>query len=286
VSAPRSWHRQVRDPSGRDPSRRPSAAAESGVDAPFAFPPFSRARRVRAELVASILRGGRIVPDDTFDEIYPDAVRSVSPAHWTPVRVCARIVELLRLSPGARLLDVGAGAGKFCIVAAAMSRARVRGVEREPELAETAREAARRFGIDVSIDDRTFEVKDAQTVDAAYFFNPFTETMLLPGVAQEVPSDRFAGRAAEDVAVAEDFLRAARPGTRVVTYCGFGGLVPSDYVRLRREPWDGGALEVWLKRAVGNAQNVEEPPPTRPLASRDVADASVGGTRPDADDGG
>lgn len=239
----------------------------------LAFAPFTRARSVRAELVAGILRSGRTVPDETFDEIYPDPVKKASSAHWTPVRVCARVVELLRLGSGDRLLDVGAGAGKFCIVAAAMSHARVRGIERQPALAEVAREAARRLRIDTEVQVGTFESEDVTAVDAIYLFNPFVETILLPGV-REVAGDRFAGRAAMDIATAEASLQRARVGTRLVTFCGFGGAVPLDYERLAQEAWDGGVLEVWVKRA---AETYRRPDrlPTRTFADREVAQTTA-----------
>ncbi|HVJ91892.1 MAG TPA: hypothetical protein VM580_18960, partial [Labilithrix sp.] len=89
--------------------------------------------------------------------------------------------------------------------------------------------------------------KDAERIDAAYFFNPFAETLLLPG-GQDFAADRFAGRSAADIVVAERFLEQARPGTRVVTFCGFGGSVPSNYDRLARETWDEGELELWERR--------------------------------------
>lgn len=214
---------------------------------PLAFAPFTHPRRVRAALVADVLRKGRLVSDETFDEIYPEAVQKVSPAHWTPVRVCARVVELLGLGPGDRLLDIGAGAGKLCIVAAAMSRARARGVERQPQLAEVAREAARRFGVEIEVRDGTFDDEDPQSVDAVYLYNPFTETMLLPGV-RELAADRFGGRALADIVAAQKFLERTRSGTRVATFWGFGGMVPFDFQRTAQETWDGGELEVWEKR--------------------------------------
>jgi SAM-dependent methyltransferase len=233
-------------------SRPPTASAADSKHDPLAFPPFTRARRVRTELVTGILRSGRTVPDETFDEIYPDVIRTLSSAHWTPVRIAARAVELLRLRADDRVLDVGAGAGKFCIVAAAMSGARVRGVERQPQLAAVAREAVRRFGVVVDIADGSFDAEDPELVDAAYFFNPFTETIALPGM-QEFAADRFAGRTAADVLAAERFLAAARVGMRVVTFCGFGGAVPDQYERLTEEVWDRGVLELWEKRGHGRA---------------------------------
>jgi tRNA A58 N-methylase Trm61 len=227
----------------------------STEDEPLAFPPFTRARRVRAELVAGILRSGRPLPDETFDEIYPEAIRSVSSVHWTPVRVATRVVELLRLQPGDRVLDVGAGAGKFCVIAAAMSDARVRGVERRPELVTVAREAARRLGVTVEIVEGSFDTEDPTAVDAAYFFNPFAETIALPG-EQLFAADRFATRMVADILAAERFLAAARVGVRVVIFCGFGGTVPAQYERLAQEAWDGGFLELWEKRsAAPNGRN-------------------------------
>jgi len=212
----------------------------------LAFPPFTGARRVRAELLAGILRSGRSVPDEAFDEIYPEPVRSLSSVHWSPVRVCARAVELLALRPGARLLDVGAGVGKFCIIAAAMSGTQVVGIERRPELAEVAREAARRLGIAVEIVSGSFDAY-LPSCDAAYFFNPFREAVLLPGVASAIPS---AAAVTSDIAAAEKFLEAAAIGMRVVFFYGFGGSVPRGYERLAQETLAGGALELWEKRTL------------------------------------
>jgi hypothetical protein len=215
---------------------------------PLGFPRFTLDRRVRAELIASSLRRGDRVLDSAFDEIYPRAVRSASPVHWTPLRVCARVVELLGLAPGQRLLDIGAGAGKFCIVAAAMSRASVRGVEREAYLAGVAREAARRFGIDIEVVEGTFDPEDASNllVDAVYLFNPFIETLFLPGVGELASRD--ARRALADIEAAEALLAALRVGTRVVTFFGFGGEMPATFELRAREAWEGGDLELWEKR--------------------------------------
>jgi hypothetical protein len=135
-----------------------------------------------------------------------------------------------------------------------MSQARVRGIERQVELASVAREAARRLGVEVEIADGPFDGEDPRELEAAYLFNPFTETIHLPG-ACDFAADRRAARAAADIAVAETFLASARLGMRVVTYCGFGGTVPTTYERIAREVWEGGALELWEKRTASGTES-------------------------------
>ena len=49
-----------------------------------------------------------------------------------------------------------------------------------------------------------------------------------------------------DVAAAERFLSRAPYGTRVVTYCGWGGSMPKDYELVLRERC-AGLLELWRK---------------------------------------
>src|SRR3954471_20676012 len=86
--------------------------------------------------------------DDEFDTVYSERVRSHSERHWTPVEVATRAADLLVASAYTRVLDVGSGAGKFCIVGALATRhGRFYGVEQRADLVHAAREAARHYGV-------------------------------------------------------------------------------------------------------------------------------------------
>lgn len=197
--------------------------------------------------IARILQSGAPLLDREFDDLFPLAVRRVSRVHWTPVEVAMRAARLLGNRAGANILDVGAGAGKFCIVAAATVGARVRGVEHRRHLVDIARTAASKVGVDVDFVHGTLEDEDASEVDGVYLFNPFAENISSPRDRLDKTVELSLDRFWRDVATTERFLRAARPGTRVVTYCGFGGSMPEDYVLAHREQHSS-TLELWIKR--------------------------------------
>jgi SAM-dependent methyltransferase len=225
--------------SSSPPATPPAARARTS------FPPFTTNQSWRAKSVTRQLRGGELVPDPTFDEVFPEAVRTLSHVHWTPVEVAFRAARLLAPTRSSRIIDVGAGAGKFCLVAAAATGADVQGVERDPYLASVAREAARRMGLAIDVRDGSFEAEDPSTFDGIYLFNPFTESVSLPDSSG--PQAHDPRRARSDVSRAESFLRNARVGARVATFCGFGGTMPKRYELMLRERRGDGILEVWTK---------------------------------------
>jgi SAM-dependent methyltransferase len=205
------------------------------------------AQTPQARPVARALRSGQRVIDRDLDEIFPLDARRASKVHWTPVAVAAQAARLLADRPGATILDVGAGVGKFCLVAAATVRARIRGIEQRAHLVDIAREAAAKLEVNVEFIHGTLDSQDPRQVDGIYLFNPFAEN-LSPmrdriDNSVELSPDRFR----RDVEATERFLRGTRVGTRVVTYCGFGGAMPDDYVMELRE-WHGSNLELWVKR--------------------------------------
>jgi SAM-dependent methyltransferase len=147
--------------------------------------------------------------------------------------------------PGARILDIGAGAGKFCIVAAAVCDAKVTGIEHREHLVTIAKRAAAAFGVDVSFEHGSFETCDPHRFDGFYLYNPFAENFAGPGERIDGSIELNARAFVRFSTLAEEFLERARVGARVVTYYGFGGTMPLPYQRVTHAY--GGRVELWVK---------------------------------------
>jgi predicted RNA methylase len=197
--------------------------------------------------VREALRARVPVDDPEFDRLYPEHVRRLSTVHWTPVSVALRAAELLAPEPGARVLDVGAGAGKLCCVGALACGGTWHGIEIDPALVAAATTTARRL----EVDHRTwFEAGEMDQLDwgrydSLYFYNPFES--LLFGTA------RHAGDAgwvafADQVARAEARLSELPTDTRVVTFHGFGGEMPSSFERTFVEAIGDAELALWVQQ--------------------------------------
>jgi predicted RNA methylase len=189
--------------------------------------------------------------DPKFDRIYPAQHRVRSWTHWTPLEVAVRASALLASQRATRVLDIGSGVGKLCLVGALTTTATWFGIESDAEMVRVAKAAA----VKLRVQDRTtFLHGDATHIDwsgfdAFYLFNPFGER-LLGGEA-----DALARRDAyiSCVDFTQQQLAAARPGTCVVTYHGFGGDMPPGYDLVHRESAHEDELLVWVRRATNRA---------------------------------
>jgi SAM-dependent methyltransferase len=198
--------------------------------------------------VAARLRAGGTASDDEFDQVYDDWCRWLSPCYWTPVEVARRAAQLLTAGGRRRVLDVGSGVGKFCIVGALTTKAQFIGVEQRPPLVTAAHNAAVSFGArGARFVDGDFETVDFGTFDAFYLFNPFEEH-----IAGVVPIDNTVElsplRFRYYVVALVRKLEEARPGTRVLTYFGHGGPDLPGYRLLGKEKAGDDVLVLWERK--------------------------------------
>jgi predicted RNA methylase len=201
----------------------------------------------RALAIRETLQRKRAVSDAELDEVFPEELRERSFQHWTPVDIAMRAAELLAPRPDARVLDVGSGVGKVCIVGALVTGATWWGVEQDATLIAAANHAAWQLGIG----DRTrFVHGDGSRMpwdefDAFYFFNPFGTLLLAPHAS---PFVRYA-TVQNTLRRIHQRLIATPVGTRVVTYHGYGGPMPAGYTQVMSEPAGSDALELWIREA-------------------------------------
>lgn len=169
------------------------------------------------------------IEDEKLDLIYPLRLRELSSIFWTPVAVAAEAAKMLVTASGLRVLDVGCGPGKFCLVGASLTDGRFTGVEQRSDLVSAARQAA----VDLHISDVEFVHGNVMEVafadyDAFYLFNPFEEHLfngrkIDNAVAR---SPELFKRYTKHVAAQ---LGAQSLGTRVVTYLGYADDIPACY---------------------------------------------------------
>ena len=169
------------------------------------------------------------IEDEKFDQIYPEKIRKLSPLQWTPVRVAAEAVKFLVAGPGTRVLDIGCGPGKFCLVAATLTDGHFAGIEQRADLAAAARAAAKALGLtNVEIMHGNVTNIAFADYDAFYLFNPFEENMACGHkIDSAVPLSPMLFKKYNTHVAAQLGLRPI--GTRVVTYAGYADEIPSCY---------------------------------------------------------
>ncbi len=201
------------------------------------------------EEISSRLRAGQLVADADFDAWLPHFVRDASPRHWTQVGVGTRVSRWLEKCGVSTVLDVGSGAGKFCVVGALSGGISFTGLEQRAHLVDAARALAERFGV---TSRTTFVHGDLGTVDfhafdALYFYNPFGENVL--PTTDRIDETVEIGRARfnRDVTKVEQLLGRMPIGARLVTYNGYGGRVPDSFDLVRAKQAGVNMLRLWRK---------------------------------------
>ena len=190
--------------------------------------------------------GARSVEDEKFDQVYPSRIRKLSALHWTPVRVAAEAAKLLVTAPGTRVLDVGCGPAKFCLVAASLTDGSFTGVEQREELVAAARNAVRRLQLnDVEIIHGNVLDLAFTHYDAFYLYNPFEENMARGHkIDATISLSPLLFKRYNRYVAAQ--LGAMPIGTRAVTYAGYADEIPACYDC--ESALFGDELKLWIKR--------------------------------------
>ncbi len=188
--------------------------------------------------------------DEDFDLAYPRDIRQLSSRHWTPAKVARSAARFLVDEPGTRVLDIGCGPGKFCIVGALSTTGHFTGVEQRARLARIGRSVIEEAGIpNAQVIHGNITEVDFSNFDSFYLFNPFAENLLTTDKIDSTVelSKELYCEYSEHVALS---LAMAPIGTRVATYWGSFEEIPLGYRFIDSSPTS--MLKFWQKnRDVG-----------------------------------
>lgn len=169
------------------------------------------------------------ISDRDFDDSFLGHYSTHSSTHWTPIEVAKLAASWLVTSPQCKVLDVGSGVGKFCILAALSTVAHFYGVEQRSNLVSTSTKVARRLKLqNVQFIHGNFEDLNFKDFDSFYLFNPFWENITTDVlIDKKIPVSSELYNQYNTSLSAK--LSTLKVGTRLATYLMRESEIPSCY---------------------------------------------------------
>lgn len=169
------------------------------------------------------------IHDREFDRIYPKHIQLLSNMHWTSIEVAKKASSFLAYKPHEKVLDIGSGVGKFCIVGALTKNGVFYGVEHHKELADISKQIVSEFRIEnfKTLQSNVTDINFSD-YDSFYFFNSFYENIDETRIIDhKVPVLAHLYKEYRDYMYAQ--LDKAPIGTRLATYYSLYRDIPPGY---------------------------------------------------------
>jgi len=215
---------------------------------PFSrFPPLFRDHQEAAsgKEKKGCLNDALFCNDAAFDWLYPEHFQLMSLKHWTPLAIARQAAAFLA-TPGAKILDIGSGIGKFCLAGAYhFPDSYFCGVEQRHELVHYAQVAREYAGLsNVNFVHANITQVNFGAFDHFYFYNAFYENIdpansIDDSIELSVPLFNYYNQYLRSV------LDKTPPGTRLVTYQSFEEEVPPGFCL--SDTTCGGLMKMWIK---------------------------------------
>jgi len=184
--------------------------------------------------------------DQAFNSLYTGNVFEAASKHWTPVEVAVKAASFLATYSGVKILDIGSGAGKFCLVAAHHSpRAYFTGIEQREYLVTMCNKLKKDLHLtNVTFFHKNMTDEDFSAYNNFYFYNSFYENKTgTQKIDYEVRYDEKLYDYYNLVLYKK--LQKLPAGTRIVTYHSLGIEMPPGYEIVNSEFAD--FLKFWVK---------------------------------------
>lgn len=185
--------------------------------------------------------------DLDFDQYLPPRLQKLSSSQWTPLFVIKEIVQMIKTHSISHIYDLGSGVGKFSILVSLLGEIQVTGFEQRKELLDLAQALKIKFKANlVEFSHLDFLELDFSHFDAIYCFNPLYETMSTKfSIDEETPKSSIL-YIQKILKLKSNFLNMQK-GSKIITYHGFGGIMPKEFKLITKRKNYFGEIEVWEK---------------------------------------
>jgi hypothetical protein len=196
---------------------------------------------------STLLKPSCYVNDAAFDWLYPEKIQQLSRRHWTPISIAKTAARFLAHQPGKKILDIGSGVGKFCLVGARFyPESTFFGIEQREELHQQAMEAKEVMQAhNAHFIHGNFTQTDLSAYDGFYFYNSFFENL--------VDQDQIDDKVEQSTSLYNYYSRylfkkltSSASGTRLVTFHSLEDEVPPCF-QLVDTSMDL-MLKMWIRR--------------------------------------
>lgn len=184
--------------------------------------------------------------DNQLHYLYPKPIRALAEKHWTPLSITRMALDFLAPHPGAKVLDIGSGVGKFVLAGAYYKPEAVFfGVEQRRHLVMHAETARNILGLkNAHFFNRNFTHLHFKAFDHFYFYNSFYENLLDTGkIDDSIRISPYLYNYYNHALYKK--LDEMPVGTRVVTFHCLEGTLPPGYQVLEERA--GTLLKFWMK---------------------------------------
>ncbi len=194
------------------------------------------------------LKAGEVMEDEAFDEaLYPKDLCALSDSYFTSIVIAKKAALFLADRKGTRVLDVGSGVGKFCMIGATITEGFFTGVELRWPLHQLAKRIAQEQQLkNINFIHANINVVDFSLYDAFYFYNPFIENIApLEKIDDSITLKHDLYKVYTNYV--KNQLSLLPVGTKLVIYFSDSRVVPDSY--MAHSKYEMEKLTFWIKES-------------------------------------
>ncbi|MCW3121648.1 MAG: methyltransferase [Flavipsychrobacter sp.] len=185
--------------------------------------------------------------DEAFDKLLPIYIQSLSNIHWTPLNVALMAAQFLAPDANAKVIDIGAGIGKFCIAGACCTKGTFTGIEQRKNFVTIGNKAIKKLGVaNAELLHGNFTELDITSYTGVYFYNSFHENLVFEDALDnkvEMSTELYEKYSAHLL----NQLNAMPVGTRLATFWLSVTEIPGCY-KLKESHFNN-LLKLWVKES-------------------------------------